>query len=268
MAAGAGGFTEESLIIANTPCFGSRLIIVIRTFANIPRIFINNPLIWIAIIYRDSIICKSTPTFLQKVPWFANTVYLPGRRRRRRAPFDLSRPSTSAPLRSPVAPSAKNGGVLLVCSRGPKMSEQPRLSSRGGRRMSVTGPPPPRRARGSEAQLLVHVTRALPAGDGAGLVLSGRAVLPDAAGNGGRCRRAQRTLTGVDWTDSDGAIRTHVRRGGGGPLLVAELRGFNHGCCTCSRAGLRRTASAWSSPSPTPSSSVYFCISCDGFCEL
>ncbi|RLM75392.1 uncharacterized protein C2845_PM15G20500 [Panicum miliaceum] len=40
--------------------------------------------------------------------------------------FDLSRLSKSAALRSPVTPPAKNGGVLLVGSRGPETSEQPR----------------------------------------------------------------------------------------------------------------------------------------------
>jgi hypothetical protein len=97
------------------------------------------------------------------------------------------------------------------------MSEQPRVELPLPRRlgMSVTGLPPPRRARGPGAPPLARLTRALLGGDGAGLVLPGRALLPDAAGHGGSRRRGaaharRRRLDRQRWETS--RARTPWRR--------------------------------------------------------
>jgi hypothetical protein len=115
---------------------------------------------------------------------------------------------------------------------------------------------PQRRARGPGAPPLASVTLALPAGDGAKLVLPGRALLPTPLGKEDPVIAVRRTFTSVDWTGSVGEHLAHVHRGGGtapARRRAPHLQLRPPGQVRAQVSAGQPQARSW--PSPTPSSS-------------
>jgi hypothetical protein len=144
---------------------------------------------------RDPIICKSPPILV----YLLGFLPAPCSRPQSRSSFNLSSPSTSAPLRSPSFPTK---------DRSRSLGRQPRIRD--------------------ERTATAQFTRPLRVRDGARLVLpAGRALLPDAAGHEGPCRpgAAQAHRRRLDWQRrGTPRARTAAELW---PRLVAELRASN-----------------------------------------